>query len=297
MSRARVALKLQLSVQSTWWALTDRSSLARWLGDLVGDLTVVGAACAIQVDAANHYSVSVVGVEPGRRLAMVWSHLGVAEPTMVTWSMRPLPDGSTRLLVVEATVPGQMDSVAGASRLDFQAGGPQSAADWAARGALWRARLRALEAHLRGVAEPRDAGLVDVQVCRELPSTTVAPLHQRHVLDWMPAAGMGLAPSAFFIVDSQGPRRFPIVTWTAHYDDRLALGIQIDEERPATPATIRVSVPSGHRLPLLEVRHVGWLDLAGPREQVVTLRSRFEATWQASLKRAALLRPRPRQGA
>ena len=181
-----------------------------------------------------------------------------------------------------------LGDAAGAMRLEVQGAGPHSNADWAVRGALWRARLSSLEAHLRGATEPRDAGIVDLLVRRRLPSTAVAPLHHGHVLDWMPASGAGLPPSAVYVVDSEGPRRFPIATWISHFDDYLAVGIQLDKVRPETLATFRVTAPCGVRPPVIEVRHVGWLDLAWPREQAVALRSRFEATWRASLEGAAL---------
>ena len=73
MSGAWAAIDLQLSRNGTWSALTDRSSLASWLGDLEGDLTVVGAACEIQIDEVDRYSVLVVEVEPRLRLTTMWS--------------------------------------------------------------------------------------------------------------------------------------------------------------------------------------------------------------------------------
>jgi uncharacterized protein YndB with AHSA1/START domain len=85
--------------ERVWRALTDRRALAAWLMD--NDFApVVGHRFAFRAEPALGFDgvvrCEVLEVDEPRRLAYSWQGGPLRRPTVVTWTLDPIPEG-TRL--------------------------------------------------------------------------------------------------------------------------------------------------------------------------------------------------------
>jgi uncharacterized protein YndB with AHSA1/START domain len=90
-----------------WAALTDRESLARWLGRPGAVDLRRGGAFEVELDASEAVEGRVRSVEPSRLLELDWTAAG-EEPSIVRFELNPDADGGTVLVLdhrrIEATI-------------------------------------------------------------------------------------------------------------------------------------------------------------------------------------------------
>src|ERR1700675_3024487 len=86
------------SIEHVWEALTDPAALADWL--MPGDFKpVVGHKvrfhCDPRAEFDGNVDVEVLEVDKPRRLSYSWKTSNMKKPTIVTYSLTPVKDGST----------------------------------------------------------------------------------------------------------------------------------------------------------------------------------------------------------
>lgn len=258
----RVSIQVSRSPEVAWLALSDPGRLAMWFGQL-DQPWFVGRGGRIDFGDGDFFVVTALEVVDGRFVEFEWSFLGVGPVERIRWSVHALPSGAE--VVVEdhdpdRTPPEVNQMIAG-----------------------WSDFLGRLRRYLATGRETRYEWREDIDGSAELTDTGFQPLHDDVIYRWLPIATDGFEPRWVFIVDEQGPRRFRVVDF---------------QKRPAS-ATFSVEIPGavhvthckisvervGSRRRLL-FSHTGWRTLGLPDNRSRVLRSRFAASWTASLKQA-----------
>lgn len=265
----RVKLHLAAEPEDVWPALTERTSLARWFGDLSGPLRV-GTDIRLDFGDGDFFTVHPTAIIPERTLAFDWRFLGVGKRQSVVWNLRPAAPSGGRtgsVLTVE-----DHDDTRGPAEAGQLLDG-------------WTDFLTRLGAHLHSGRTTRYQWRDDIDGAVDLPTALFQPLRYPAVLDWLPIAVDGFRPAWFFVVDDQGPRRFALHDWDLRVDDQLTFTVEIPQAR--THPVCRVSLtPAGPHRSRLSFVHHGWARLGLPHGRVQELRRRFAATWVASLEAA-----------
>jgi uncharacterized protein YndB with AHSA1/START domain len=260
--------ELPMGAGQAWRMLVEASFARTWWGRLDADITHVAQQLTVSTGSSSHYRVWVDTLVPGRVLEFSWAYLGVSPIRTVRIEILEARPGTVRVRVVE-----QLET--------------RDAASLHQAGELWRHRLDRLVA-AAGSASGSVAGIQarpdDITVRCTLDKPGWRPLHTAVLHDWLPLSGSPAAPQWFYVVDSLGPRRFPITRWLAHYDDLIVIGIQILPGVRVTRA--EVSVQAEAASVELAVRHTGWSSLPLDAESREVLRDRFVATWRHALRRA-----------
>ncbi|MEW9552903.1 hypothetical protein [Nonomuraea sp. NPDC050783] len=263
---------------ATAWEMLVRAGRARaWWGRMEGDITHVAQEVAVSTGASSVYHVWIEAMVPEHVLEFTSAYLGVSPVTRVRFDV--LGAGPVRLRVTETLESTDPATLYQARRL------------WQHRLARLVAALPAAPAVAPGAGAgggyaPGDAPPVgDISVCCTLDRPGWRPLHRAVLRDWLPLSGPAWPPRWFYVIDSEGPRPFPIIRWRVHFDDLIALGIEAVRGCPPTEAEVAVTAtPAALEL---RVRHTGWSALDLDAETREVLRDRFLATWQHTLQRAA----------
>ena len=255
----RVSVDVRRPVHAVWAALTDSDELRQWFGAVDPPMR---AGCRTRVDFGDgdFFDVSVIGMT-APVVELEWSFLGVGTPHRVLWTADKQSAG-TRVTVVDRD-PGR---------------GPAAAAGMVDGWSDFLLRLR-------GYVETGEPtrydwrGDLDGEIDLSAPLDPLAP---GVLLRWLPVATDGDRPSWFFIVDADGPRRFPVSDWSLDPVGTLTFAVALD---PGGDALTRCTVEStltfsGRRL---SFRHTGWRETELPLHRVRGLRSRFAHTWRAAL--------------
>jgi uncharacterized protein YndB with AHSA1/START domain len=90
--------------EKVWRTLTDPAVVATWLMKSTGFEARVGCTFQFRVDKPpvgwrGIVDCEVLEVDPPRRLAYSWRGEPRHRPTVVTWTIEPVPEGSRVLLV------------------------------------------------------------------------------------------------------------------------------------------------------------------------------------------------------
>ncbi|MBW4721432.1 SRPBCC family protein [Saccharothrix obliqua] len=261
-STVRVGAEVDRPVEVTWRALVEPAEVGRWFGDLDRPWEV-GRPSRIDFGDGDFFVATPLAVVAHRSLEFEWSFLGVGPPARVRWAVGVLPHG-TRVDVVDVE-PGRGAAEAGQLRDG------------------WTDFLGRLVGYLDTGRGTRYAWREDVDGAVDLPPGFAA-LSPDELVRWLPVATDGFTPSWFFVVDADGPRRFPVVDWVAA-PDRLDFGVELPGgHRPTRCAVLVEHAPSGTRL---RFTHGGWATAGLPDGRAGELRRRFAATWTAALHAAA----------
>jgi uncharacterized protein YndB with AHSA1/START domain len=258
-----VRLHVPCPAAEVWPALCEPGRLAGWLGE-------VGAGwpgdARVHLDEADHFGATGRRLVPGELIEFDWRYLSVGRPSRVSWSLRPAGAGTEIVLRDEDA--------------------ERSPADAAERLGEWSDLAERL-AHLLTTGRPGPAPDTAGGSLR-LPGGRGDLLAPATLTRWLPIATDGFQPRWFFIVDADGPRRFPVTDWYAD-PASVAFSVGVPGTVRRTECLVRAK-PAGAGTWLSYV-HSGWSRLGLPDRRARLLRRRFAATWAASLRLARDLTP------
>ncbi|MEX2627027.1 MAG: SRPBCC domain-containing protein [Ilumatobacteraceae bacterium] len=276
----RVRVDVAGPVTAAWAALTRSEQLARWFATVEPPLRPGGRSRADFGDG-DFFDLAVVGMAPPTELELDWSFLGLDPPHRVRWTVSRRPGGA-RVEVVDRD-PRRP---------------PREAAEMVGG---WSDFLERLRGHLATGESTRYVVRNELDGAVDLPSTCGDPLADEAVLRWLPVATDGRSPSWFFVIDGQGPRRFPLSEWSLDPGRVLTFAVAVgvgdgdgdgvgdgdgDGAHATLPTRCTVSVtatPDGRRLAF---RQTGWAATGLPARRARQLRGRFADAWSASLRTA-----------
>lgn len=259
-----LSVELGCSPHRAWSALTDPPTAAAWIGRLEKPIAAVGQELRLWVGPSDVYGVWVDDLAPPERLYLTMAHLYVENPTSLLFGLRPVGPSRT---VVALTI-GSCD---------------RTPAHIARERMLWTERLDALARIVAGDTpyEHMDTFTLEAR----LPSPTWAALHPANLTRWIPL-DVASHRRGFFIIDEDGPRRFPILSWRERYDEELTLDIGTGPQQEPTTACITAQSNDDHVS--LRIVHNGWATLPFGGEEVLSLRGRFLSCWQEALRIATV---------
>ena len=90
----RLTRYYRASPADVWAALTDPTSLARWLGAVAGGALLPGSALELPLNGGDVLRAEVRALETERLLELDWAAPG-EEPSVVRFELRPDGDGTT----------------------------------------------------------------------------------------------------------------------------------------------------------------------------------------------------------
>ncbi|WP_225850079.1 SRPBCC domain-containing protein [Streptomyces sp. HPF1205] len=252
--------------EEVWAALTDPVLVEQWFGALRGPLRP-GRDNVLDFGDGDFFALRPLRVEEPVALSWTWRFLGIEDPALIEWTLAPTP-GGTRVRVRHLEEDGIQTT-----RRELLEG--------------WQDFLSRLNRYLRTGRSSRYALRDSIDGSVTLPSADFRPLREPDLYRWLPVATDGFGPRWFFIVDTDGPRRFPLTDWVLLPDVRLSCRIRIPGAD--RPTRCSVEVRDGFGGPRLEFVHDGWTGLGLPDLGGMVLRRRFAATWIASLRTASEL--------
>jgi uncharacterized protein YndB with AHSA1/START domain len=257
---AQADIDVAVPVERVWEAITDPEQVSRWFGDLHEPLRP-GRPNRLDFGDGDFFTLDAPESHRPHVLRFSWRFLGVEAPSLVTWTLCE-HDGVTTVDVRQRGHDLPPTEVA-----ELQEG--------------WRDFLDRLAGYLRHGRPTRYAFRDRIDGSVRLPRSRFQPLHEPDLYRWMPIATDGFAPRWFFIVDSEGPRRFGIARWEVVPGRRAACEIAVHSSGAPTRCVVELETDAtGARL---RIRHDGWSGLGIPARQTLILRRRFTATWLASL--------------
>ncbi|GGM62342.1 hypothetical protein GCM10012275_36350 [Longimycelium tulufanense] len=247
-----------------WAALREPERLARWFGDLDRPLAS-GVDTRFEFGDGDFFTVRPHRVREGELLEFDWRFLGVGPVNHIRWRVEPAPGGT--LVHVE-----DRDATRSPAEVAQMVDG-------------WTDFLERLAEHLSTGRTTRYGCRDDIDGLVDLPKGPFRPLGGTDVYRWLPVASDGFGPRWFFVVDDQGPRRFPLHDWNLLVDERLTFTVGIPEVsvRPSCAVQVRSIGSSSLRL---SFTHTGWASLGLPVRRARELRHRFADTWIAALRGA-----------
>lgn len=258
----RVDLHTSADLAKAWAALYRRDRVAAWFGDLDKPWQPDGDA-RIDFGDGDFFDVTTRTVSDRELIEFEWRFLGVGPLSVVRWTVAPDIDG-TVITVADH------DPERGAAGDDELATG-------------WTDFFERLAGYLATGKPTRYAWRDDIDGSVDLPEHVPDPLDPDAVVRWLPIASDGFRPSWFFVVDPDGPRRFPLRDWQIG-PNQATFTVELPGARALTSGTVGVERGTGGRR--LWFRHAGWLTTGLPDRQALALRTRFTATWVAALERA-----------
>ncbi|MFY7070357.1 SRPBCC family protein [Nocardiopsis changdeensis] len=260
------AVPLPATPDRVWRAVSVPAEIGRWLGGLgpYGERRGDGRGTWILTTPSLEYvRLGVLGIGPDRTVALEWSEFGVEAPSLIRVAVEPGPVGT--LLRIREEFPHRRSV-------------PR-----VAREVFWDDCVDRLRFHLmegEGGGAPR--GIRTISLGVRIPVGTWLPLHRANLFRWLPASGPGYPPTAFYVVDDAGPRRFPIRRVEDYFDERLSLFVDVEDG--VTRAVVRTTHDAGGVV--LSVHHSQWPVVSGGESRMTRLRDVFEITWRASLDQA-----------
>ncbi|GGK76531.1 SRPBCC family protein [Mangrovihabitans endophyticus] len=258
----RVGVRCACGRDRAWQALHDPAGLSRWFGDLTPGWSP-GCRGRIEIGDGDFFDLSVEELAEADHLAFRWRFLGLGAQSHVRWLITDRPDGSE--VTVEDRQPGR------------------TPAETDAMIAGWTDFLGRLARHLRTGETSRYGIRDEIDGTVDLPDAVADPLDPGVVHRWLPIATDGFVPRWFFIVDSDGPRRFRLDDWTDAADE-VTFRLAIPQAARPTSCAIRVTrAGAGRRLSFV---HAGWCRLDLPEHRARQLRRRFTATWVSAVAHA-----------
>ncbi|MBP2702988.1 hypothetical protein JOL79_04120 [Microbispora sp. RL4-1S] len=271
------SVRLESDPATVWLMLVEAGRAQAWWGRLERDITHVAQELSVSTGSSSLYRVWIESITPGEALEFTSAYLGVSPVSSVRFDLSGA--GPVRLCVTETVDSADPATIYQVRRL------------WQHRFDRLAAALPAMSA-TDGVSDIAELGarggpgpIPDISVRRTLDRPGWRPLHRAVLSEWLPLSGPAWPPRWFYVVDSEGPRPFPIVRWHTHFDDLITLGIEAVRGSPPTEAEVAVTAHSASLE--LQVRHTGWSALDLDAETREVLRDRFLATWQHTLQRAA----------
>lgn len=259
-----VSVDVASSVTAAWEALTRSEQLARWFATVDPPLRP-GAHSRADFGDGDFFEVGVVGMTAPTELELEWSFLGVGPPHRVRWTVNERSRGAS----VEVVDQDRRRP-------------PREAAEMVDGWSDFLVRLRGyLETGVSTRYDVRDYldGAVD------LPAAAHDPLSCDAILSWLPVATDGRRLSWFFVIDDQGPRRFPLSDWSLEPGRGLTFAVLIgcDEAEAVSPTRCTVTLTATREGRRLSFRQTGWATTGLPIHRARQLRRRFADTWRESL--------------
>jgi uncharacterized protein YndB with AHSA1/START domain len=262
----RVRVDVATPVTAVWAALTRSEQLSRWFATVDPPLRL-GARSRADFDDGDFFDLAVVAMAPPTELELDWSFLGLEPPHRVRWTVRRRAGGACVEVV------------------DRDPRRPPEEATEMVGG--WSDFLERLRGYLTTGEPTRYEVRNELEGAVDLPSTGGDPLSGEVVLRWLPVATDGRSPSWFFVIDDQGPRRFPVSEWSLDPGGVLTFAVAVGDGADAvvpTRCTVSVaSTPEGRRLAF---RQTGWAATGLPARRARQLRRRFADAWIACLRTA-----------
>ncbi|GAA4461828.1 SRPBCC domain-containing protein [Phytohabitans houttuyneae] len=256
----RVSCTVPLPPREVWSALTEPDRVAQWLGSLNARMTP-GHNVVLDFGDGDFFDVVVHDVRAEDRIAFEWRFLGVGPASEVRWSLSTEDGHST--VTVDDSCPGRPPS----ETAQLRAG--------------WLDFLNRLATHLTTGESARYRWREVIDGGADLPAGTWRPLRDGSITDWLPVAAESGKPRWFFVVDSDGPRRFAIRDWKLIPDKSLTFAVAVPQATAVTRCEVLATeTEQGSRL---AISHTGWSELGLGDLQARGLRHRFAAAWTAAL--------------
>ena len=261
--RVRVIVNVPVGRDEMWRSITAPARVDSWFGTLQRPMRA-GTETRVDFGDGDFFDIAVDEVEPGSRLAFRWRFLGVGPECRIVWQVSG--DRSASTLTVDDDCPDRP----AAERAQLRAG--------------WLDFVDRLSGHLMTGRPTRYEWRPEIDGSVVLPTGDWHPLRPENLADWLPIATDGTGSGWFFIVDSEGPRRFAVHDWRLEPDRALSFAVEIPSARATTAARARAERTA--RGTTLSVEHHGWHRLGLSDLQSRMLRHRFAATWAAALSAA-----------
>jgi uncharacterized protein YndB with AHSA1/START domain len=262
----QVGVSIDRSPAEAWKLITERAALAHWFADADRSLDAPGPI-RFDFGDGDFFAAECETVQPGELVAFTWSFLGIGQLDRITWTLEP--EGAGVRFTAADRNPGRSP-----------AENQQLLDGWS--DFLTRLRDHADTGHTTRY-ELRD----DIDGAVDLPADGFAPLREDTAYRWLPIASDGFAPCWFFVVDDEGPRRFPLRDWRLVEDRSLSFVVELPGAAISPRCTVELTpAGSGRRLRFAQT---GWnrVDLPVLRRQ--ELRQRFAAAWIAACDGARTL--------
>jgi uncharacterized protein YndB with AHSA1/START domain len=262
-----VAVQVSAPFDKVWQSLTDADVVAKWFGDLNGDLASGGSA-RLDFGDGDFFALESIALSPPNMIKYDWKFLGIGPTDSITWQIEPNKGGC--LVTVTDVQPDRSHAAALALRegwLDFTA------------------RLVAFHATGRNARYDwrydLDVGLPIKGSAGEVWVSLFAPDAQTQ---WLPFGSSIEAGVCASVSDEAAPRMICLdeVTWQPA--QRVEFQIQSDEWNK--PTTCRIELTARHDDTLVYVSHNGWEHISDDRDEQLRQRKRFCDLWIASLKQA-----------
>ncbi len=260
----RVAADVPADVERVWAALTEPVRLAAWFGTPRGGWHD-REPWRIDFGDGDFFVVTPLRVTHRRSVEFLWSFLGVSPEQHISWRVAATAEGA-RITVEDA------DPVRPPAEIQQMREG-------------WTDFLQRLEGYLRTGRSTRYEWRSDVDGSVDLPLDW-DPLDPAVLYRWLPVTSDGFRPAWFFIVDADGPRRFPLVDWSER-EAGVTFTVRVTEHGAGTTAEVHVQRLADRRR--LQFSHRGWRDLGIPDHRAHAMRSRFAAAWTAAADSARAL--------
>jgi uncharacterized protein YndB with AHSA1/START domain len=259
----RVGVSVPAPIERAWLALLDPDRLRLWFGELDAPWQL-GQTSRIEFGDGDFFVVTPTEIVTEQLLAFEWRFLGVGPLQQIRWTLTAKPHAAE--VVVEDADPAR------------------SAAEADQMVAGWTDFMSRLAGYLATGVATRYGWRRDIDGSVDLPEA-FRPLRMDTIYRWMPVASDGFKPRWFFIVDDEGPRRFPIEEWHLDLDKKLIFSVAIPDATLDTACTVALEATAG-RLSRMRVSHTGWDRLSLPDQRGHALRRRFAAAWVAALDQA-----------
>ena len=265
-----VELKLRLPVsrQDAWRAISEPPQVERWFGTLSSELEP-GRAARLDFGDGDFFDLEALHVDPPSLLEYTWRFLGIGPENRITWTVDSLD--SLDELRCEVVV---RDADPGRSRRESLG---------LATG--WADFLGRLSRFLETGKWSRYAWREDVDASIALP---VPLARARSLLDrashtwWLPVDCSGLLPGTPFAVRDHGGLEVQDVQRVDR--DSIELGLGRPDWREGTTCVLGLGPRAGGAL--LEVHHRGFGDVPLDDPARKELRACMARTWIAALERA-----------
>lgn len=261
----RVSIHTRRPASDVWSALAEPHSLGRWFGEL-DQPWQEGRSGRIEFGDGDFFEVTTNEIVERRLIDFEWRFLGLGPLSRIRWTITDF-DGQTKVTVED--------------------GDPtrtKAEADQLVEG--WVDFFQRLGSYLETGQSTRYEWRDEIDGSVDLPAGSSDPFEAETLLRWLPVASDGFKPSWFFVVDEEGPRRFPITDWNLGAE-KLTFAVEVADGAPSTFCTVTVEpVGAGTGARRLRFEHTNWRGLGIPNRKALLLRRRFIMSWITALEHA-----------
>lgn len=265
---AVVSVVVPGSAHAIWVALTDRTAVSQWFGDLSGSLWP-GAAVRLDFGDGDFFDISDIRFDLPYRLNYTWRFLGTSPCNEISWSIDPLLD-NCRVTVADAERGRSADGVR-----EMIEG--------------WTDFMCRLQAYCATGHNSRYTWRREFSGSVELPMQPTAAFKKLMSEDvqalWMPWSGAAVASGASITVaDRERPGQLLVTAVEASGPQALRFSLGSADWHAATHCHLKIQPWECGAL--LVILHDGWETIDTNATVQGVQRTRFGKLWTRALERA-----------